>query len=324
MSQHPEFRSTLPSSGDALSVIQRQFETKIDYSSITSGTEIPSEMLARYLASLPQNSVILNLGSGNGVKANSQAQLANQFGHELVAVDFNANGTRYGMKDAKQRGITNVEHVTLDLVGGDMVRRLGGRGSVGIGIMEALMCNLMGVDAEVVVAQLGSLLKNGGYALVADCVSVDDPESRALLREMGGFDQAYIEEWEKNWHIRYHNNARALGTALDDYTFVVMPPGEDKQKLEYAESETILRLVANKQIERLARHWEKERLIQIFKRAKLELVEWIPKVWISRAGEPLLGQVAVFQKQDTESDRLRATLSSLVMPIMYATMSGRI
>lgn len=322
MPQAPEFRHRLPSSGDTLSVLQRQFETRIDYAKITSGTEITREVLERYLRELPHQSRIVNLGSGNGVKANTQAQLADQFGHLVVAADFNEVGTKHGREDAKQRGINNVEHITLDLVGQDMVGKLGGRGSASLAIMEALLCNLMGVDAEVVVAQLGGLLSRGGYVLVADCVSVDDPEARALLGRMGRFNEAYIQEWERNWHRRYENNAKALGTALDDYTFVVMPPGDDKQQLEYAESETLLKLVANKEIERLARHWEKEKLIQIFKRAKLELLEWSPKVWISRAGEPLLGYVAVFQKQEAESDRLSAISSSLALPIMYATISG--
>lgn len=304
MSKSPEFKYKLPSSGDTLSVLQKNLETKIDYATITSGTEIPEDMLRSYYQNVPSNSVVVNLGSGNGVKANSQAKLARDYGHELVAIDFNETGTRYGREDAKVRGLTNVKHMTLDLVGQDVVEILDGRGRVGIGIMEALLCNLIGVDAEVVVAQLGSLLINGGYALVADCVTVDDPQARELLTSLGKFDKTYIEEWASSWHVRYENNSKALQTRLDEYTFAVMPPGVDKQKLEYSDSETIVQMVANREIERLARHWEKEKLISIFRRAKMELMDWIPKVWISRAGEPLLGQIAVFQKQEVEFNTL--------------------
>lgn len=320
MSINPEFRNKIPSSSDSLSILQKQLETKLDYAKITSGAHIPLDLLKNYFSYLTPNSLVVNLGSGNGVKANNQADLARLFSHRMIAADFNEAGIRNGLNDAKSRGSLNVEHRKLDLIGSDMVQELGGRKSVGLAIMEALMCNLIGVDAEVFVAQLGSLLVDGGYAVVADCLTVDDPESRELLEESKKYPQSYIYGWAKSWHERYKNNSEALHTKPEDYTFVVMPPGEEKQRLEYSDSRTILKLVADKKIERLARHWEKRRLVELFRRAHMELVEWSPKVWISRANEPLLGEVAVFQKQEVRYDGVDTIVRSLALPIFYASM----
>lgn len=293
MNPESEWKRRLPVREEQLILLQQRLETRLRYDQITSGTRVPLDLLTELAQGLTPDMMVYNLGCGDGRSVIEQAKALQPLRLSVVGLDWNYSGIQNGKRLAKQGGVRNTDFLLADVTNPGWIRPR----SAGVVISEALLCNLIGTDAETAVAHMSQLLTIGGYGVVADCLVAND-ESVTNIMVQEGYTPDEIKVWKQTWEERYKNNAIAMDLGDKAYTFIVMPPGEDKQKLELAPPPVLRELLINGKIERLARHWRGRDLIELFNRAGMKLLHWEHTVWKSRAKEPIAGMIAVFQKQE--------------------------
>lgn len=298
--------------GDQLADLQRKFEARLRYDKITSGTRVNLDLILNLARGLTTDLLVFNLGCGDGEKAIEEARILAPLGFVVHAVDINKSGIANGRRSALEQGVGNIIFEEKDVVIPDRKYFR----SAGLSLVEALLCNLIGTDAEVAIGNISQLTAMGGYVVVADCLVATDEGVVATMLE-AGYPLGQIQLWQDDWKERYKNNAIAMDLGDKAYTFIVMPPERDKQKLEHASPDELRRLLVKGNIERLARHWRRQELIELFERSGMRLFNWENTVWRSRAGEPIAGMVAVFQKQEVRG----IDTEVLAIPTM-ATMLG--
>jgi hypothetical protein len=266
-----------------LGIQQSKLLQKADVHALAHGATVPLELIKSFVP----GGMLMELGSGTGLKGqypqpyaftgvellDEAVQMAEKMYH---VVSLTGDARNFWSTQVNLAMIVHLEHAQ------------------GV-IVQGLLANILSnTDLRRVLRTADIALYPGGHLFIAEPIRFDDIPIEPSLRdiEIAGYT---LSNWRDRWLQRYEVNHDA---GLPYGVFAVARPGEHKDELDWAKTpEEIRQLIKSDELERFARHVRPSGIHAYLDRLQYARVYWEQTIMISRTGKPLLGMIAVYEKQ---------------------------